>query len=114
MRNLKLLDKYRIEHPLCGWGDDKEGAFQIPFIRGSLRVIASTGEGWDHVSVSLERRCPSWDEMKKIKEMFFLDEEEAFQIFPAKKDYVNVHPFCLHWWRPQNHKILLPPEWMIA
>ena len=114
MRNLKLLNKYRIEHPICGWGDDKDGAFQIPNFQGSLRVIASTGLGWDHVSVSLELRCPTWDEMKKIKEMFFLDEEEAYQIFAAKKDYVNCHPYCLHWWRPQNGETLKPPKEMIG
>lgn len=114
MRNLNLLDQYRINHPIHGFGDDKEGAFQVPVLGILLTVIASTGEGWDHVSVSSPKRCPNWPEMKKIKELFFNDEEPAYQFFPKTKDYISAHPFCLHWWRPQNFEIPLPPKWMIA
>lgn len=115
MRNLNLLDQYRILHPLYGnLGDDKNGCFVIPGIGSTLRVIASDGLGWDHLSVSTTRRCPNWPEMKKIKELFFEDDEPAYQIFPAKKDYINCHPNCLHWWRPQNSKILIPGKELIG
>ena len=87
------------------------GAFNIP---GGIRVIVSDGEGWDHVSVSLRDRCPTWEEMKRVKEMFFSDDEPAFQIFPAKEHYRNYHPFCLHWWRPQHEKMPLPDPFMVA
>lgn len=87
------------------------GAFRIP---GGITVVASDGEGWDHVSVSLKDRCPTWDEMKRVKEMFFSDDEPAFQIFPAKKNYRNCHPYCLHWWRPQNEKMPMPDPYFVA
>ncbi len=114
MRNLKLLDQYRIEHPTNGWGDEKEGAFMIPGPNKVLMAIASTGDGWDHVSVSTLNRCPNWPEMKKIKEMFFHDEESTYQYYPKKEDYISFHPYCLHWWRPQNIEIPHPPKYMIA
>ncbi len=110
MKNLNYLNKYREKHPLFpDLGNEGNGYFKIPNIKGLLRVIASDGEDWDHVSVSLSDRCADWGEMKIIKEMFFLDEEPAYQIFPPKKLYVNCHPFVLHWWRPQGKEILIPP-----
>ena len=114
MRNLNLLDQYRKDHQLLGMGDDGNGYFEIPGIGSILRVVASNGMGWDHVSISTIRRCPNWPEMKKIKELFFLDEEPAYQIFPAKKDYINCHPYCLHWWRPQNGQVLEPQTDMVG
>lgn len=87
------------------------GAFRIP---GGLVVIASDGLGWDHVSVSLQDRCPTWDEMKRVKEMFFTDDEPAFQIYPTKGQYRNYHPHCLHWWRPQNDTFPLPDPIQVA
>ena len=74
------------------------------FRRGNarLRVVASNGMGWDHVSVSLATRTPTWDEMCWVKDKFFAPEEVAFQLHPARSQYVNYHPFCLHLWRPQT------------
>ena len=36
----------------------------------TLRVLFSDGLGWDHVSVSLADRCPTWAEMCFIKDLF--------------------------------------------
>lgn len=72
-------------------------------------VIASWGEGWDHVSVSTPTRCLSWMEMEYIRRVFFEDHETVMQIHPPVSDYVNVHPYCLHLWRPQNQSIPTPP-----
>ena len=79
----------------------------------SLAVIYSNGGGWDHVSVSLMNRCPTWDEMCFVKEIFFDPEECCIEYHPARKDYVNIHPTCLHIWRPQNHEIPMPPKYMV-
>ncbi len=70
---------------------DRFGAFAL--IRGlaTLRAIASTGMGWDHVSVSLEDRCPTWDEMCWIKKLFFEPDECCMQLHPPESDYVNFH-----------------------
>ena len=75
-----------------------------------LRIIASWGGGWDHVSVSLKNRCPTWDEMALVKRVFFRADECVMQLHPPEANYVNHHPFCLHLWRPQNEKIPQPPS----
>lgn len=71
---------------------------------GSLKncsVVWGRAEGgkYDHVSIAPKGRCPSWDEMCKVKDMFFYDEEECYQVFPKKSEYVNLHKTCLHIWR---------------
>lgn len=79
----------------CGFFAGKTGS-------ASLRMQVSDGVGWDHVSVSLPTRCPSWEEMCWVKRLWFLDEEAVMQLHPAKSEHVNYHPFCLHLWRPQQ------------
>lgn len=94
-----------------GPGDDTCGAFLLP--RG-LFVIASVGEGWDHVSVSRKDRCPSWEEMVFVKRSFFCDDEWAMELHPPKASNISVHPYCLHLWRPIGTDIPLPPESTVA
>lgn len=67
------------------------------------------GEAWDHVSVSCERRCPWWGEMCWVKDQFFEDSEMVVQYHPPKSEYVNIHPFVLHLWRPVTSIIPMPP-----
>ena len=122
MRNLRLLDHYRrtdrdfIER--YGWsGDDTCGAFDIPspIDRAELRVMASSGEGWDHVSVSRAKRCPNWIEMEYVKRLFFKDDEVAMQLHVAVERHISTHPLCLHIWRPNDgREIPLPPEWLVT
>lgn len=71
-----------------------------PATRARFSVVASVDDGWGHVSVSLEKRTPTWDEMCFIKNMFFEPEELCLQIHPKKSQYVNEHRFCLHLWQP--------------
>lgn len=79
-------------------------------VADSAVVVWSFGGGWDHVSVSYSNRCPTWDEMCKVKDMFFGPDECCIEYHPAEKDYVNVHPYCLHIWRPQGNEIPKPPK----
>lgn len=73
-------------------------------------VIWSNGGGWDHVSVCpYNNKTPEWDDMCLIKDMFFYDEEVVVQYHPAKSEYVNKVPNCLHLWRPQNEALPTPP-----
>lgn len=119
MRNLNELDKWRDKSPqvfeLYGhFGDDKSGAFLIPFpMHGvKLRCVASNGEGWDHVSVSVvdNKRCPNWIEMDFVKRAFFHPEEVAMQLHPAERDHISFHPSTLHIWRSHLEPIPLPPK----
>jgi len=100
-----------------GWnGDDTCGCFRFPSpIDGQpLLIQVSAENGWDHVSVSRAKRCPNWPEMDFVKQQFFKDDEVVMQLHVARTDHINVHPFCLHLWRPQNAAIPLPPGWMVG
>lgn len=82
--------------------DGNNGLFKLrPFSKGapSLTVIASDGEGWEHVSVSTYKRCPTWDEMSHVKDTFWGAQDLVIQYHPPESEYVNCHPFCLHLWR---------------
>lgn len=77
------------------------GAFICKLKHGqSLRVIASEGMGWEHVSVSRTDRSPTWEEMCQIKDLFWDDTDCVVQYHPPKSDYVNNHLHCLHLWKP--------------
>jgi len=71
---------------------------QIAIIAG-WNETAKDGRPLEHVSVSLARRCPTWDEMSMIKDIFWEDEEEVIQFHPKKSENINLHPYCLHMWR---------------
>lgn len=79
-----------------------------------LTFVFSFGGGWEHLSVSTPARTPSWDEMQKMKEIFWKDDEVCMQLHPRKEDYVNNHPHCLHIWKPINKKIPTPPSIMVG
>jgi hypothetical protein len=117
MRDLRVLDSYRrtdkavIEH-YGTIGDDKAGVFSIPspIDRVPMLCIVSSGEGWDHVSVSRANRCPNWPEMEHVKRMFFKEDEVCMQLHVATADHISIHPNCLHIWRPTDQAIPLPPK----
>lgn len=94
--------------------DEVGAAYIFPTSKGELHVIASTGDGWEHASASLQWRCPTWDEMCMVKDFFWGDEDTVIQYHPAKSRYINHHPFCLHLWRPDGMNIEYPPKWMIG
>lgn len=115
MRELKTLSQIMeckaVFKVLGGFepGDDG-GKLWLKHPRGHrVQVIASWGMGWDHVSVSLVSRCPSWDEMCWVKDIFFDPEECVIQYHPPKSRYKNCHPHCLHLWRPQSETLPMPP-----
>ncbi len=79
-----------------------------------LYVIASWGEGWDHVSIHVETNdgtfTPFWEDMAYIKDVFFKTCETVVQYHPAREFYVNTHEHTLHLWRQQGVEVTLPPQ----
>lgn len=103
--------------------DDNDGPQGKFFVLGplgeTLKIIASAGltrveHGWEHVSVSREARCPTWEEMAFVKYLFWRPEETVVQFHPAAAHYVNHHPFCLHLWRDRNRGHKLPPAQLVG
>jgi hypothetical protein len=102
------------------------GAFRIPAPFGALKltVIASDGDhqaaglpseyAWEHVSASLPGRCPNWAEMSFIKDLFWNADETVMQLHVPKSDHRNLHPNCLHLWKPVGVEIPRPPSDTVA
>lgn len=116
----KVPGQYRILSGPLGSDESfgNNGAFILPIQNGKDRMvaIASDGEGWEHVSVSFKHRCPNWDEMCKVKKMFWDDEDIVIQIHPPKSQYVNNHQNCLHLWRKcgTNKFLEMPPKALVG
>jgi len=104
-----------------------QGLFDIPIpmqrrdnpITFNIRCIASSGMGWEHVSVVAYDHngtpfTPFWEIMCKIKDCFWDKSDTVIQYHPAEKDYVNMHPNCLHLWRPTHQSFPIPPSIMVG
>jgi hypothetical protein len=104
MRNLPnpLVEPYRVRKGThaTSEADGNNGMFLVPCGKVTLKVLASDGLAWAHVSVSLPDRCPTWEEMCHVKELFWRSDEAVMQLHPPRSEYVNYHPHCLHLWRP--------------
>lgn len=91
------------------------GAFTIRLKHGqSVGVIATDQYGWEHVSASRMDRCPTWDEMCQVKDLFWDAEDCVIQYHPPKSEYINNHPYCLHLWRPIGVELPRPPSILVG
>lgn len=110
-------DQYRKPHPLgfehkpgdpFGWFEIPRkvlvpmGAIKLQGMRIktiTFAVMADAQTDWEHVSISLPDRCPTWDEMCWIKSLFWSPEDCVVQYHPPESEYVNNAKFCLHLWK---------------
>lgn len=130
------VERCRIQVPprVSSYGD-RYGCFLLPpsplhKIMIPLRCIASDGSDWDklitlgiiaegtpaweHVSVSPQPgaadRCPTWEEMCYVRELFWEPEDRVVQYHPPESEYVNNARNCLHLWRPIGVEFPHPPS----
>ena len=104
--------------------DENNGTFFIPFnLKKTLyaNIIVSDGVGWEHLSIHLSyrngidvKRTPTWEEMCKIKDMFWDEHDCVIQYHPPKSDYVNQHKYCLHLWNPIDYVIPIPNPLLVG
>ena len=94
--------------------DGGSGEVHMPSWKGS--VIWSFDGGWEHVSVAPRQRriTPSWDDMCRLKDMFFHEDEYAIEFHPAKSEYANNLPNCLHLWRYTEGEMPVPNSLMVG
>lgn len=118
------LEAGRVRNGYLG-SDASYGSYGAFFVHGpcgkTLKIISSggnaddpVGAGWEHVSVSVERRTPNWLEMSFVKNLFWDEDECVVQFHPPKSDYVNNHAFVLHLWRHKTLEFPRPPSIMVG
>lgn len=124
MSDWKFLNDHRVTSPTVNvprrYVSDSSygfnGMFRFVLDTHLLRCIASDGMGWQHVSVTEEGspKPPSWSIMCKIKDLFFEPEDWVVQYHPAKSEYVNNHPGCMHLWRPTTQMLPVPESILVG
>ncbi len=105
------------------------GVFLVTVGDAQLRVMSSgsgmdavglpasaprSARDWEHVSVSLADRTPTWEEMEFVKDLFWAGHETVVQFHPAKGAKVNYHPNCLHLWKRSGVDVELPHPILIG
>lgn len=127
MSDWKFLNKHRVtaentmrgvmRHYCSTESDGFNGMFRMMLNSKFVRVIVSDGEGWQHVSVTIEgeNKPPHWDIMCMVKDLFWEDEDVVVQFHPKKSEYVNNHSGCLHLWRcTDGREFPTPPSIMVG
>lgn len=110
---MKTPEQFRSPHPLgfpqspgdpFGWfmvsrvTKQAFGDFATRKVTTTFAVQADAQTEWEHVSISLPDRCPTWEEMCFIKDLFWEPDQTVVQYHPPKSDYVNLAKYCLHLW----------------
>jgi len=103
----------------CSWQQETEDGFRGTIAMSNRwlgSIIVSNGAGWEHVSVCPIKKhiMPSWEDMCFIKNLFWNEDEAVIEIHPAKSEYVNNMPNCLHLWRCSYKEMVLPPKILIG
>jgi hypothetical protein len=103
--------------------DENNGFFVMSHYRINgyeLRAQISDGMGWEHVSISVApegkhaTRCPTWEEMCYMKDIFWNEDECVIQYHPPKNVYVSCHPFVLHLWKPIGIQLPIPESILVG
>jgi hypothetical protein len=114
----------------AGWESDPGdlfGVFHLPTGARLLRILATDGQGgitaaepWEHVSVSVRGRggvsrpkLPTWDEMCRVKDLFWDGEDVVVQFHPARSQYVD-NADVLHLWRWRDGVLPTPDPLLVG
>ncbi len=102
-RFLRRTEELTVEAATCLSG---VGTIRLGGWEGSC--IWTTEERWEHVSVCPfdPDVTPSWQDMCRLKDIFFEDEDFVLQMHPPKSQYVNIMNNCLHLWKPRDPSLL--------
>lgn len=90
------------------------GYYYDRFNNKKLNFIFSYQMGWEHLSVSMPNKTPSWEQMCMMKDIFWGEDECCVEYHPRKEDYVNNHEHCLHIWKPTEEYLPTPPSILVG
>lgn len=85
---------------------DGANIYLIPGRTARDKLVAIAREGlWECVSVSKKFECPTWEEMCRVK-LLFWDLDDCV----VQYHYMNSSAHCLYLLRPVNQILPLPPD----
>lgn len=94
--------------------DGMGGKYYDKYTGKWLNFIFSYQMGWEHLSVSMPSRTPTWEQMCIMKDIFWNKNEVCVEYHPREEDYVNNHKHCLHIWRPTHEPLPTPPSILVG
>lgn len=94
--------------------DGMGGKYYDKYSGKYLNFIFSYQLGWEHLSVSMPHKTPSWEQMCQMKNIFWGEDEVCVEYHPRKEDYVNNHEHCLHIWKPTETELPTPPSILVG
>lgn len=85
------------------WGSSDPYGAGYDHARAPMRVLISAKREldervWVHLSISHQRRLPTWEELRDAKDIFFGRERMAIQVVPRAAEHYNHMSTCLHLW----------------
>jgi hypothetical protein len=115
----KDKEHYRVKDGVWGTKEgDSKGLFFVPlWNRPStiLRILCAPMDGeWQHVSVSLPNRCPTYTEMDMVIEMFWGKDVTVVQFHVKESQKINNCSTCLHLWKKRDEEYELPPSILVG
>lgn len=70
------------------------------------------GTPWEHLTVTVihpvEKRCPTYEEMKVLKGIFWGKEDCVMQYFLPEDKFKEEHPTTVHLWRKPGLEMPIP------
>ncbi len=115
MKNLEEIRQTRNLFIKAETLNDGMGGYYYDSISGkNLNFIFSYQLGWEHLSVSMPSRTPTWEQMCRMKDIFWNKDEACVEYHPKEEDYVNMHPHCLHIWRSTEEYLPIPPHILVG
>jgi len=78
------------------------------FAMGGCRIILGTEMGRWHLSISANRRDPTWDEIVTARYKLLPHVADMVMYLPALSDYVNVNPWTFHLYEIEDKKLWTP------
>lgn len=96
----KLPDRVLVLPPHYEFYDIYQGQVRRYLRSDGMSIICGMenhdGKWWLHVSCAKPDSLPTWEDFKEVKAIFIGRDKKAIQILPNEKEYVNIHPYCLH------------------
>lgn len=94
--------------------DGMGGRYYDKYNNKWLHFIFSYQMGWEHLSISMPNKTPSWEQMCMMKDIFWNKDEACVEYHPKEEDYVNMHKHCLHIWKPTDVELPTPPHILVG
>jgi hypothetical protein len=68
---------------------------------GECNAYCTIDVGLHHISISHEKRLPTWAEMRAARTLV-PDEVTMAMLMPPESEYINLHQYCFHLWEVRD------------